>query len=479
MKLRLSSPIALAAIIGLVVLVAGCVLTGRGGLLNLLYPLGALLVGLLLYLRYPALYVGFVWWVWFLTPEVRRLVDYQSGYHDQSPVMLAPFLVTGLTFFTLLRHSPKLRAFPLLPFGLVILGISYGYVVGFFKTGLSAVTFDLLGWLIPVIAAFHLVIRWRDYPDYRRVTQSTFLWGTLVMGTYGVLQFFNPPEWDRFWMRAVWPALNSIGNPEPFEVRVYSTLNSPGAFAEVIMAGLLLLSSGGFRGWLVGSVGDISFLLSLVRAAWGGWVVGVISIAVYQGRFALRLLPVLTVTVLFMMPLLYVNPVSETINDRLQTVFNLEQDTSLNARSSLYSDFLPRLSSNVLGQGLGSAGVAVYLETKGGEFSKYGTYPTDSALISVPLTLGWPGSLLYLGGLIMLVLRALRGKVGQDLFVAVSRGIVLAVLVQLASAQVLTNVSGMIIWYFLGLLLATRMHQPVAKPATDRFQTKVDKGNGR
>ena len=48
--------------------------------LNYAYLAATLAVGALLYWRRPGLYIGFTWWLWFLTPEVRRLVDYQQGW---------------------------------------------------------------------------------------------------------------------------------------------------------------------------------------------------------------------------------------------------------------------------------------------------------------------------------------------------------------------------------------------------------------
>src|SRR5215204_5597901 len=148
LKLRLSTLVALVALLGLVMVVVGFIQLGKGGFLLLLYPLGTLLVGVLLYLRHPTLYIGFVWWLWFLTPEVRRLIDYQQGWNPQSLVMLTPYLVTGLTLLTLARHLPKLQFYRLFPFTLILLGLLYGYVIGVYRGVWQASTYDLLSWLV-------------------------------------------------------------------------------------------------------------------------------------------------------------------------------------------------------------------------------------------------------------------------------------------------------------------------------------------
>ncbi len=185
------------------------------------------------------------------------------------------------------------------------------------------------------------------------------------MGVYGTLQFLDPPMWDQYWMTNA--PMSSIGSPEPFEVRVFSTLNAPGPFAVVVMAGLLLLSGGrgGLVRWTAAGAGYVSFLLSLVRAAWGGWVVGLIFIALQRGRFSPRLLVGLVITGLIALPLLTVGPVADIIDPRLQTVTNLQQDTSANERQEFYLEFAQRALLNPAGEGLGRTGVATKLSTGG------------------------------------------------------------------------------------------------------------------
>ena len=82
------------AILSLVLFSALCLVVHAGGVLRYAFPAGSLAVGTFLYWRYPLLYVGFTWWIWFLAAFVRRLVDVQAGWVDPSPVLLAPFFVT-------------------------------------------------------------------------------------------------------------------------------------------------------------------------------------------------------------------------------------------------------------------------------------------------------------------------------------------------------------------------------------------------
>ena len=60
-----------------------------------------------------------------------------------------------------------------------------------------AATYDLANWVYPLLIGFHIMVNARDYPEYRDVLLSTFM---LVMGLYGVVQYFVMPQWDVLWM---------------------------------------------------------------------------------------------------------------------------------------------------------------------------------------------------------------------------------------------------------------------------------------
>ena len=456
LRASLSTILPGAAILGFVVLVAGTIVAHAGGLLIQVYTPAAVAVGALLYWRHAALYVGFTWWLWFVTPEVRRLAEYQGeGFNPENPMMLAPYVVIGFAFFTLLRHLPKVVLAKYFPFYLVLLGIFYGELVGVYRGGWQAPFYDLLTWMFPVVFAFYLTVHWHNYPHFRQVIQRTFVWGVLAIGLYALIQFYYLPDWDRAWMLKV--SMASLGNPEPLEVRVFSTLNSPGPFALIMMAGLLLiLSSRGLLRWPAAGVGYTSFLLSLVRSAWGGWIVGLLFIIAQRGRFRPRLLVTLTVVGLLAWPLLTVGPVAEVVNERLETISNIEEDKSAQERQAFYSNFAQNAFFNPVGQGLGSTGLATKLGT---DTQALENLNFDSGLMNIPFVLGWPGSLLYLGGLVWLLRNALRGEAARlDLFAAANQGIMVALLFQLLFGNSLIGLPGVVFWSSLGLSLAAHRH---------------------
>jgi len=301
-------------------------------------------------------------------------------------------------------------------------------------------------------------VHWRSYPHYRRVIQRTFIWGILIIGLYGLLQFLYLPAWDSYWLEASASVGGSMGPSEAGKVRIFSTLNSPGPFAVVMMAGLLLLWSGRSPlRWPAAGVGLIGFLLTLVRSAWGAWVLGLIFMAVRLRRSSPRLLVGLAVVGVTAWPLLTVGPVAGAVETRLQTLTNLQQDTSANSRLDFYEGFASRAFFNPVGEGLGSTGLATRLGADTGEQSEFTNF--DSGIMNIPFVLGWPGSLLYIGGLAWLLLRALRsGGPRSDLFVVSAQGIVVAMLVQLVFANALVGLGGLIFWSFLGLALAASVY---------------------
>ncbi|MEO1591177.1 MAG: O-antigen ligase domain-containing protein, partial [Cyanobacteria bacterium J06632_22] len=217
-------------------------LLNLGSVLRLVFPVGALGTAVWLYSRYPILYVGFTWWVWFLSPWMRRMADFSGGWQDPSPVLLTPFLVTFVSGVTLVRQLPYLTWQGGLPFMGAIAATGYGLLSGLVNgASLTALVTSFLYWSVPVLFGFHLYANWRDYPQQRQLVYRCFLWGVLVMGSYGLFQYLVAPGWDRYWM--VNSEMPVIGSPEPLQVRVFSTLNSPGPFAQVMSAGLILLLS--------------------------------------------------------------------------------------------------------------------------------------------------------------------------------------------------------------------------------------------
>jgi hypothetical protein len=311
---------------------------------------------------------------------------------------------------------------------------------------------SLLDWITPVLFGFHLFVNWRDYPSYRQNIQCTFLWGALVMGAYGVMQFLIAPEWDRIWLtKAMEEAgANSFGNPEPLQLRVWSTLNSPAHFAMTAIAALLLLfnCSSPLRVPAAG-FGYLAFLLTSVRTSWGSWFIGVLVLtSSLKPRFQMRLIATILVIALCVFPLTTIDPFAKVINSRFQTLSNIQDDGSYIARQSIYQANLEEALSEGLGKGLGQGGFA------------------DSGILESLLTLGWFGMFFYMSGIILLMFNLLKGsKNCSDPFMSCCQAIAVCFCAVLPMGNSIIALPGVIFWGFSGMFLAANkyyQHQATA-----------------
>ncbi|MBW4615432.1 MAG: O-antigen ligase domain-containing protein [Desmonostoc vinosum HA7617-LM4] len=442
------------AILSFVLLMVTCYFAGATAMLRLIYPVTALIVAVFLYLRHPILYIGFTWWIWFLTPLATRLVDYRVGWDPTRQMLIAPYLVVFVTMFSFLRNLPSGYRQGGLPFILAFLGVFYGFLVGLIYNAPVPVARGFLDWLSPIIFAFHLYMNWRDYPIYRQHIQRVFILCVLITGAYGIYQFVVAPEWDRYWLIES-RMFTSSGSPEPFGMRVWSTLHSVGPFGSVMQAGLLLLlTSSGPLILPASVVGYLSFLLAQTRTNWGGWLLGVIIImGSVKARIQMRLITIILVMVVCVVPLVAIKPISDVVTARLETFSNLQEDTSFKDRSGNYDKNFSIALSNVLGNGLGNIWK---VNEKTGQIE---VFVIDSGILDMFFTLGWFGAIFYLNGLILILISVCKYTEARfDSFVSAARAIGIGCCVQLINGSGMLGMPGMILWGFLAMTMAAHKY---------------------
>lgn len=459
----LQPALAWTAILGLVLFSALCTVAGAGSLLRLLFPGAAVAVGALLYLRYPVLYVGFTWWLWFLTPFLRRLVDYRSGWQDPSIMLLAPPLVTLITLASFGRHLPRLCYRDGLPFVLCWVSVVYALLIGLIRNSPAGAVLGFLNWSTPILFGCYLFMQWQDYPAYRKNMQRVFLWGILVMGAYGVVQFLIAPDWDRFWL--INTDVVSFGLPEPFGIRLFSTMNSPQPFGGYMMAGLLLLfSASGPLMFLAAGVGYLAFLLSLARSAWLGWVVGLlVLIPLFKPRMQMRLVLSILIMAILVVPLVNLPPFSDVIQARLQSLSNTQEDSSITARTEGYSAILGLALSEGIGRGLG---FVLESDSLGAN---------DSGVLALMFSLGWLGVLPHIGGLILILFQIFQtSQKVSDPFASTVRAAIVGIISQIGLNAIMVGVFGVLLWGLLGIGLAASKYHLHSR--TDYGPLDVDVG---
>jgi hypothetical protein len=437
------------AILGLTILTAVGTIVGAGSVIRILFPVLSFGVGVFLYFQYAASYIGFLWWIWFITPFIRRVIDYQNGWDPSGLILISPYLVTIITFITLVRHFPKELRQEGLPIVLALIGVFYGFCVGLINNPASSVVRSLLDWVAPLLLGFHIYVNWRNYPDFRKTLQQTFLWGVLVMGTYGIYQYIVAPEWDQFWLLEA--NFLTGGVPEPFGLRIWSTMHSPGPFAVVMETGLILLFT--LQNPLTlpaAAVGYLSFLLCLVRSSWGGWLIALLLFfASLKEKLQMRLIVTIAILAICVVPLVTMDQFSDPISNRLETISRLDRDRSFNDRSKNYNRNIEIALSEVQGRGLGSTW---FYDEETGKFIKL---VLDSGILDIFFTLGWFGAIPYLGGLLLILGNFLKYSEARfDAFLSASRALSISFCGKLIFGSSMIGVSGLILWGFIGVAMA-------------------------
>jgi hypothetical protein len=300
-----------------------------------------------------------------------------------------------------------------------------------------------LDWFTPVIFGFHIYVNWRIYPQFKRNIERVFLYGVLITGIYGVIQYVTLPKWDRTWLSNA--PIDSIcdGGVEVLKCRVFSTLNSPEPFVGFMAAGLLLLLCNNSKLSIPAQIaGYVSFLLSMVRTGWLGWLAGFLCLIFsLKEKFQIRLIVVFVVIAVCLAPLTQIEQFSGVM-ERFTTFGNLEDDGSASARQETYEETIDIALTNWFGDGMGGR---LY----------------DSTILALLMNLGWIGTFFYVGGMLLLIVNLFyQSASNNDAFATATRGVVITIIARLPLNSPLIGVQGVIFWGFLGLgIAAHRYHQ--------------------
>jgi hypothetical protein len=410
---------------------------GAAKLMNYVYPASSFVLLLFLYHRYPLFFHSFIWWLIFLSPLVRRLVDYRSSFTNPSPILIAPSLVGIIILPSFLKQIPSLKLRDAVPYGMAAFGVCYGFIMSYFyNIPMQKVLLGTMGWLSPIFYGFYVFIHWRQYPEYQKNLEQTMRWGILIMSVYGIYQYLNLPEWDRAWM--VNSAMNVAGDAATGEVRVWSTMNSGEPFSALLAAGLIITLGGkGMLPVAASATGYITFLLSLIRSAWLGWIGGIfclffISKPQFQGRLIFSTLALSSLIT----PLVASGVFGDRINTRFSTFSDLGNDASANGRQSMYSE-IDTILTNFLGGGIQDARM-------------------DSSIFSLLVELGWVGGIPYVLGLGGLIYACWVG-VNKPYASHTSKLMLAAAvtcLVRIPVNTTLTGIGGTLLWGSLSFCLA-------------------------
>lgn len=424
-------------------------LAGQALLLRLGYPLLNLLLAAWLFAVRSPWFAGHCVLLFCFTSLVRRLADAQAGFDPSNPILLTPYACSLLAAFAFLSYwrGPQPRyvgAF------LVVLGaVAYGTLLAVLQGRMIAGLVDALKWSIGPLLAVYALSRGAD-PRIREVVEDCLVWGGAAMGAYGIWQFVSPAAWDAEWMRGatLLGMMTSIGTPDPFSVRVFSTMNSPGSLGAMLSAGIILALKRRFPVALPAlTLMGIGLALCQYRTIWAATALAVLMLVALRPRVvtAGRLLAMASLGFLAAATLVLPD-VRAVIADRAATLLELRGDKSLESRRGQYQATLRSEESFVVGSGLGIAGSSR-------RFDRQPPVVIDSGLIEIARGLGVVAGAAFVLAILRLHLPLFGGGVPGP--VGFDRAIPVATFVQLPMGSVHVGEVGVMAWLFLGLGLAT------------------------
>jgi O-Antigen ligase. len=437
-----------SALVIVVLIPALCMLTGQAGILRFVFPLLSVGVGGFLLWRSKPLYVGYVMWLWFLTPFIARIVDFQGGWTPANPVEIAPYMNAALSGLPLLASIHRLATWRKLPYVCALVAVLYGFILGVVYLPLFNVFRALVNWLVPVLFGLYIYENGEYYVEFRRVISKAFLLGTLILGIYGAYQFFVLPDWDRAWMLNV--RMNSFGEIEAMKTRAFSTMNAPAIYAAVTATGLLLLFNlrGKMRLLAIAS-GFVGLVLTLSRASWLSLAVGCAYLVIFlsmRERYRLMLGALSCFAIL--LSVAQIPAVHDIIWQRVETFTQPGQDVSYSARVEGHDVALRQIAEEPWGEGIGSTDT---LHNTEGDDDIIG--PHDSTLLEILYSLGWIGTLIYGVGMFLLAVRLFRAGRG-DYFALAAKAILIGLFAQALLNSILLGVLGFMVWTFASMCLA-------------------------
>ncbi|PZQ79007.1 MAG: hypothetical protein DI549_21330 [Ancylobacter novellus] len=418
---------------------------GAGSILNVAFLPLAVGVAAILYQRSPTRdYVGFCLWIWMLAPLVRRLADWSAGFNDFSLIIIAPLAVSLLTVTRAIRKS--FWSYP--PFSMIIVVYCYGALLGMFQGQIVSATYTLATFMAPVFFGCYVL----SYPgrsqEIAETMLRTFIYATFFISVYAIDQYFNLRPWDAYWLAVA--EISSVGLPFPQMFRLFGTLNSPGPFAIMLFVGILAMFSSTSRlRWITPPLALVSLALTLGRSAWGGLAIGLLMLLFLgQGLKRVKYALIGLVAAILALPLLSYEPISEAVLGRLQSVSNLSEDRSYNARVNFVDAILSQIDSLVLGNGLGVSGLGTKLGDAGANALKV----FDNGVLDIFYNFGLVGFFVILA-LVMMVYTALKNGAADD-YARVSAAIAVGTISQIVFSNALNGFGGMCIFPFMAIVVS-------------------------
>lgn len=296
-------------------------------------------------------YALLVFSIWILVAFVRRVVDYQLGYDEQSFIMLSPYLASLICTLKVFRFA--LNSWSYTSIGLFF--ILFYILIGIGFNGFLPVIWDALGYLSPIIFVIYIYIELSGVEKSELMRVSGYL--AAAAGAYGILQYYYVPPWDVYWMLNI--KVISFGLPEPGLIRIFSTMNAPAVYAAYLVFGICCLLSKDkvkYYEQVFLTIMLIALLLTSVRVSWGVLVIIMSVYFLLSGAMQKIYLSLGLISVLLIVASGFSEEAAEKSLSRVDSLVNVTEDYSLLERFDTYGEYIDKAS--IIGGGFGTIGAA-------------------------------------------------------------------------------------------------------------------------
>lgn len=338
------------------------------------------------------------------SPYLRRVVDHGCGFDAHGYMLSGPLLAALVPTTTLPaavistrghlvgRLSPLLLVFICLGYAAFLPVLDGDYVSAVTGFGKSASVLLYGCWLQATA---------EDPQQVMRQGARAFALVMPIVGAYGIMQYYNPSPADTYWMTET--AMSSIGHPEPEQVRVFSTMNSPASLGNFLLFGLVLTGLAG-RWWqfsLCFAPAAAALLLSQSRTSWLALAASILY-TLFFATTKMRSLVLSLVVAAAATFAITATPFGDAISARLETVTNSPtEDGSGQARLEDLKFMFDHLDEHLFGSGAG------WQNKTGLEFNTNTTGANDGMIVSSINGMGLFFGLIFLISVIWAGLQAL------------------------------------------------------------------------
>ncbi|MFX3641375.1 MAG: O-antigen ligase family protein [Candidatus Pristimantibacillus sp.] len=439
-------------VLGCILLAFGVGMSATNQLLHaelwhLAFVMLSIFIALFIQASNPVFLVPYIIFVWAVFPEIRRILDYLFQEYSNTPLLaLAPLIVNLTLLIPISRNFHRISTNVKKIVIVFALALIYGLAIGFINYGIAAL-YEFTNYATGLLLFIYINIC-----DLGNETRERWLRSLSFIGVgiamYGIYQYFYLPPWDQFWM--INSEMLSIGAPEPLSVRVFSTLNSPGpagVFLTMVLGFMIVQKKWRSFGIIGVLIVLLAVLLTLVRSAWIGLVVMLLAY-LYRAKSIdkIKLFFLFGAGILLYLFILPNLSGAQNITNRMSTFTTMNEDVSFNERLSFSTNIVTTILSNPIGRGLGATGLGTKLYSNASSYQSF-----DNGYLNLFYTFGLIGGLAVIGSLFALLVPLMRERRKGNDYADLSFAGLGALLFLMLSVNVLTGVSGVILWFIISV----------------------------